>query len=121
MKLLIVEDEPKTAAYLKKGLEENGFVADVAGDGETGAYMARQGGYELVILDVMLRQTLRHPLPSVTLAMALPEANSPRDAVAQALGTGRVNAGRAHRQRLTGMVQSLLPLTLPRRPARTLL
>ena len=54
MKLLIVEDEPKTAAYLKKGLEENGYVADVAGDGETGAYMARQGGYELVILDVML-------------------------------------------------------------------
>lgn len=54
MKLLIVEDEPKTAAYLKKGLEENGFVADVAADGETGAYMARQGGYELVILDVML-------------------------------------------------------------------
>ncbi len=54
MKLLIVEDEPKTAAYLKKGLEENGFMADVAGDGETGAYMARQSGYELVILDVML-------------------------------------------------------------------
>jgi len=54
MKILIVEDEPKTAAYLKKGLEENGYVADVAGDGETGAYMARQGGYELVILDVML-------------------------------------------------------------------
>jgi len=54
MKLLIVEDEPKTAAYLKKGLEENGYVADIAGDGETGAYMARQGGYELVILDVML-------------------------------------------------------------------
>jgi len=39
MKLLIVEDEPKTAAYLKKELEENGFVADVAGDDETGAYM----------------------------------------------------------------------------------
>ena len=54
MKILIVEDEPKTAAYLKKGLEENGYVADVAGDGGTGAYMARQGGYELVILDVML-------------------------------------------------------------------
>jgi len=54
MKILIVEDELKTAAYLKKGLEENGYVADVAGDGETGAYMARQGGYELVILDVML-------------------------------------------------------------------
>lgn len=54
MKVLIIEDEAKTAAYLKKGLEENGFVADVAGDGETGAYMARQGSYELVILDVML-------------------------------------------------------------------
>lgn len=54
MKVLIVEDEAKTAAYLKKGLEENGFVADVAADGETGAYMAGQGGYALVILDVML-------------------------------------------------------------------
>ena len=54
MRILIVEDEPKTAAYLKKGLEENGYVADVAGDGETGAYIARHGSYELVILDVML-------------------------------------------------------------------
>ena len=54
MKVLVIEDEPKTAAYLKKGLEENGFVADVAGDGETGASMARHGQYELVILDVML-------------------------------------------------------------------
>lgn len=54
MKLLIIEDEPKTAAYLKKGLEENGFVTEIATDGETGAYMAWHGGYELVILDVML-------------------------------------------------------------------
>ena len=54
MKVLIVEDETKTAAYLKKGLEENGYVADIAEDGEDGADMARQGGYELVILDVML-------------------------------------------------------------------
>jgi len=54
MKILIIEDEPKTAAYLKKGLEENGYVADIAEDGELGAYMARQGGYELIILDVML-------------------------------------------------------------------
>ena len=54
MKLLIVEDEPKTAAYLKKRLEESGFMTDVAVDGETGAYMSRQGGYDLVILDVML-------------------------------------------------------------------
>ncbi len=54
MKVLIVEDEAKTAAYLKRGLEENGYVADIAADGETAACMARQGGYALVILDVML-------------------------------------------------------------------
>ena len=54
MKVLIVEDEAKTAAYLKKGLQENGYITDIADDGETGAYMARQGGYALVILDVML-------------------------------------------------------------------
>ncbi len=54
MKILIIEDEAKTAAYLKKGLEENGFVVDVAVDGETGAYVARQGQYDLMILDVML-------------------------------------------------------------------
>ena len=54
MKVLVVEDEAKAAAYLKKGLEENGYVADIASDGETGAHMARHGQYELVILDVML-------------------------------------------------------------------
>lgn len=54
MKVLVVEDEAKAAAYLRKGLEENGYVADIASDGETGAHMARHGQYELVILDVML-------------------------------------------------------------------
>ncbi len=54
MKLLIVEDEPKTAGFLKKGLEENGFSADVAGDGVSAAMLIRQGGYDLVILDAML-------------------------------------------------------------------
>ncbi len=54
MKVLIVEDEPKAAAYLKKGLEENGYVADVAWTSGIGADMAREGGYELIILDVML-------------------------------------------------------------------
>ena len=54
MKVLVVEDEVKAAAYLKKGLEENGYVADIAADGETGVHMARHGQYELVILDVML-------------------------------------------------------------------
>ena len=54
MRVLIVEDEGKTAAYLRKGLEENGFTADVAADGETGLEFARHGGYDVIILDVML-------------------------------------------------------------------
>lgn len=54
MKILVVEDENKTAAFLKKGLEENGFAADLANDGVTGAALARQGAYDLIILDVML-------------------------------------------------------------------
>jgi two-component system copper resistance phosphate regulon response regulator CusR len=54
MKLLVVEDEPKTAAYLRKGLAENGFVVDVAGEGDDGLHLARTGGYDIVILDVLL-------------------------------------------------------------------
>jgi two-component system, OmpR family, copper resistance phosphate regulon response regulator CusR len=54
MRLLIVEDERKTAAYLRKGLSENGFVVDVADRGEEGLHLARTGVYDLVILDVML-------------------------------------------------------------------
>jgi two-component system, OmpR family, copper resistance phosphate regulon response regulator CusR len=54
MKILIVEDEPKTAAYLRQGLVENGFVADFASDGEQGLTKARAGAYDLIILDVML-------------------------------------------------------------------
>ena len=54
MKVLIVEDEPKTAAYLKRGLEENGFIVDVADNGEDGAYLAETKPYDLIVLDVML-------------------------------------------------------------------
>ena len=54
MRILIVEDEPKTAAYLKKGLDENGFVVDIAGDGETGLHLASSRIYDLVVLDAML-------------------------------------------------------------------
>jgi two-component system, OmpR family, copper resistance phosphate regulon response regulator CusR len=56
MKLLVVEDERKTAAYLEKGLQENGFVVDVAGDGEDGLHLAQTGNYDLLILDIMLPQ-----------------------------------------------------------------
>jgi two-component system, OmpR family, copper resistance phosphate regulon response regulator CusR len=54
VKVLIIEDEDKTACFLRKGLEENGFVADVASRGDDGLHMARAGGYDVVILDVML-------------------------------------------------------------------
>lgn len=54
MKALIIEDEEKTAAFLRKGLEENGFVADVAGRGDDGLHLARTARYDVVILDVML-------------------------------------------------------------------
>lgn len=54
MKILIVEDEPKTGEYLRQGLHEAGFVVDLAQTGVDGLHLAEQGEYELVILDVML-------------------------------------------------------------------
>jgi two-component system copper resistance phosphate regulon response regulator CusR len=54
MRVLVVEDERKTAEFLRKGLAENGFVADVATDGEGGLDLARLGVYDVLILDVML-------------------------------------------------------------------
>ena len=54
MKVLVIEDTPKTAAYLAKGLGENGFVVDVARDGDAGLELARAGDYDCLIVDVML-------------------------------------------------------------------
>ncbi len=54
MRILIVEDEAKTAAYLRKGLTENGFVVDVAHTGDDGLHLALTGDYDLLVLDVML-------------------------------------------------------------------
>jgi len=54
MKILIVEDEKRLAALLKKGLEENAFAIDLCFDGEEGLYMAETFPYDAVILDVML-------------------------------------------------------------------
>ena len=54
MKVLVVEDEPKTSAYLKRGLEENGFVVDVAETGEDGIQLAAMQPYDLIVLDVLL-------------------------------------------------------------------
>ena len=54
MRVLIIEDEPKTAAYLRKGLGENGFVADVAGNGVDGLHLARGQRYDIIVLDALL-------------------------------------------------------------------
>lgn len=54
MRILIVEDEPKTGDYLRQGLTEAGFVVDLARDGFDGLHLAAGGDYDLVILDVML-------------------------------------------------------------------
>lgn len=54
MRILIIEDETKAAAYLQKGFAENGFTADTAASGEDGLHLARTEAYDLVILDIML-------------------------------------------------------------------
>ena len=54
MRLLVVEDEPKLAQYLHKGLSENGHVVDVVHDGIEGRRLATGGDYDLVLLDLML-------------------------------------------------------------------
>ncbi|GAB2771627.1 response regulator transcription factor [Rhabdobacter roseus] len=54
MKLLLVEDEPKTVQSLKQGLEENGYEVDVAYDGLIGKQLARRGSYQLIISDIII-------------------------------------------------------------------
>jgi two-component system copper resistance phosphate regulon response regulator CusR len=54
MRILIVEDEKKTANYLKKGLVEQGFTVDIAAEGDDGLHLALTEGYDLIVLDIML-------------------------------------------------------------------
>jgi two-component system copper resistance phosphate regulon response regulator CusR len=54
MRILIVEDEAKIAAFLRKGLVENGFAVDHARQGDEGLHLARTVEYDLIVLDVML-------------------------------------------------------------------
>ncbi|MEP7298371.1 MAG: heavy metal response regulator transcription factor [Burkholderiales bacterium] len=54
MRILIVEDEAKTAAYLSKGLTEHAYIVDVADNGIEGLHLATSGPYDLILLDVML-------------------------------------------------------------------
>ena len=54
MKVLIVEDEPKLAGFVKKGLEEQAWEVDVAYDGQMGSSLALSNPYDVIILDVNL-------------------------------------------------------------------
>jgi two-component system OmpR family response regulator len=54
MRVLVVEDESKLAKLLVRGLREEGHVADAAGRGEEGLWMARATPYDVIVLDVML-------------------------------------------------------------------
>jgi len=54
MKLLVIEDEIKTGDYLKQGLEEAGFIVDLARNGLDGQHLALTEAYDLIVLDVML-------------------------------------------------------------------
>jgi DNA-binding response OmpR family regulator len=54
MRILVIEDEKRLAAILKKGLEESGFVVDVALDGEDGLFRAETYPYDAVLLDILL-------------------------------------------------------------------
>lgn len=54
MKILLIEDEPKTVQYIKKGLEENGYEVDTATDGISGKHLGLKNSYQLIITDIIL-------------------------------------------------------------------
>ncbi|MEO3807641.1 response regulator transcription factor [Sphaerisporangium sp. B11E5] len=54
MRVLVVEDERRMAAALRRGLQAEGFAVDLAHDGEDGLHLAREGDYDAVVLDIML-------------------------------------------------------------------
>src|SRR5213082_2630046 len=54
MKLLVIEDDRETAAYLVKGLGESGYTVDHSGDGREGLFLATSGSYDAIVLDRML-------------------------------------------------------------------
>lgn len=82
LRLLIIEDEAKTADFVRRGLSENGYVVDVARDGQEGRRLALAGDYALILLDVMLPGidgftllgTIRQQRPTPVLMLTAREA-----------------------------------------------
>jgi two-component system OmpR family response regulator len=54
MRVLVVEDDPRMAELLRRGLQEEGYAVDVAGSGEEGVWLGTENEYDAVVLDVML-------------------------------------------------------------------
>ncbi len=54
MKVLLIEDDKKIATIVKRGLEAEGFTVEVASDGADGLWLATEGSYDLILLDIML-------------------------------------------------------------------
>ncbi|MEI3000116.1 MAG: response regulator [Victivallis sp.] len=54
MKILLLEDDPQTAAFIRKGLEQAGFTVAHSGDGLAGLVMAQEEEFDLAVVDVML-------------------------------------------------------------------
>ncbi len=54
MKILLIEDDRKLSAAVRRGLEAEGFTVDAAFDGDDGFWMATEGGYDAIVLDLML-------------------------------------------------------------------
>lgn len=77
MKILLVEDEPKVASFIKKGLEEQAYEVEQAYDGNFGLKLALQNEYDLIILDIILPnmnglevcREVRKKKPSVSILM----------------------------------------------------
>ncbi|MEA5460100.1 response regulator transcription factor [Arcicella sp. LKC2W] len=54
MKILLIEDEPKTLQSLRQGLEENGFEVDIAYDGMIGKHLAKKSQYQIIVTDIIM-------------------------------------------------------------------
>lgn len=54
MRLLLVEDEKKSREYIRDGLRQNGYLVDVADNGQDGVFLAKENSYDLIVLDIML-------------------------------------------------------------------
>ncbi|MEZ5263647.1 MAG: response regulator [Acidimicrobiales bacterium] len=81
MRVLVVEDEIRQAAALKRGLEAEGFTVDVATNGPDGLWLATEMAYDAIVLDVML-----------------PGMNGYKVCAETALAVGVDTGARAHRQ-----------------------